>query len=389
MALNQTINLDHQASTPLDPEVLEAIFEEFQANPGNPHSDSHVLGWKASASVDKAAQHLCSMLSADPDEIIFTSGATEANNLAIIGMGMKARKTKRQRILVSSIDHKCVLEAAAYLQTEFGFHIDEVPVSHQGIVDLDAYEETLDSDVLLVSIGVVNSEIGSIQPIQEIAERAREHGAYIHTDAAQAPIAIDMTQIAEHVDMISLSAHKMYGPKGIGALYINRGVKPDVCPQIYGGGQQGGMRSGTLPTPLCVGFGRAAEIIQRPEFASKQEQLSKLRDILWRELNSRHENLKLNGPGLKERHPGNLNILFEGADARQMLSSMQPHVAASMGSACASGIPEPSYVLRCIGLNEEQANGSLRLSLGFGTTASDVTQAIDIISGVYEDLAED
>jgi cysteine desulfurase len=389
MRVNKIIFLDHQASTPIDPAVVEQMAPYYEEDFANPHSSGHALGWRAAAAVEKAASNVADLIGADADEIVFTSGATEANNLALIGHARHHLGGGRRRIIVSPIEHKCVLEALCHLEDKHGFTVEFVPVDRNGLIDLDALKKSMSNDVLLVSIGAVNSEIGTIQSIEKISAITHEFGAIFHCDAAQAPLTGDITDYAQHTDMLSLSAHKFYGPKGIGALYIRRDLKREIEPLIFGGGQQDGLRSGTLPTPLCVGFGHASALRMLPDAIQKTDRLRALRNLFVDSLQRKSNPIDLNGPNLSERHPGNANIRFEGIDARLLLAALQPGISASMGSACASGIPEPSYVLRSIGLDNDGANSSIRFSLGFGTSEVDVADAVDLISSTLANLSND
>ncbi|OUR79621.1 cysteine sulfinate desulfinase [Alphaproteobacteria bacterium 46_93_T64] len=379
MRISETIYLDHQASTPVDSRVLSAMLPSYRESFANPHSSDHAFGWKSAAAIDEAGANVAAMIGSDIDEIIFTSGATEANNLALLGLARHKLNGKRNRIIVCSIEHKCVLEAARYLKDNLNYCIELAPVDNRGIVDLDYLRETISDDVLLLSIGVVNCEIGSIQPIEEISKITQEYGTILHCDAAQAPIALSLSDYANFVDMLSLSAHKFYGPKGIGALYIRRDLKNQIEPLIFGGGQQDGLRSGTLPTPLIIGMGAAAKILSLPEEVDRRNALKECRDKFVIRLKDKLNFISVNGPSTELRHPGNANICFKGLDARQLLAMMQPVLAASMGSACSSGVIEPSYVLRSTGLTYDEANASIRFSLGHDTTKEDITDAVTII----------
>ena len=338
--------------------------------------------------METAAERVGQLIGADSDEIIFTSGATESNNLALLGLGRRSMEGKRRRILVSAIEHKCVLAACRSLHDHYGFKIEIVPVDRQGFIELSELEAALGDDVLAVSVILVNNEIGTIQHIEEISQLARKWGAIVHSDAAQAPIAMQLDTIAEHADMLSLSAHKMYGPKGIGVTYVARELQKQIEPLIYGGGQQQGLRSGTLPVPLCVGMGAAAELFLREEMQDKRARLIRRRDAFVDGLERLGFPVSVNGAGVDARHPGNANIRFHGFSAYDILGALQPHLAASTGSACTTGIPEPSHVLRAIGLGTEDAESSIRFSLGFDTTDDDVAEAIGLVETALNRLAE-
>lgn len=387
MKIGKTLYLDHQATTPVNARVAAAMTPYYTESFGNPHSSDHSLGWEAASAVEKAATCVARLIGADADEITFTSGATESNNLALLGLGRRAARGKRRRILVSAIEHKCVLAAAGVLQEQFGFVVDLIPVDAEGFVEVPALEEALNDDVLAVSIMAVNNEIGTIQDIGRISELVRGYGAVFHCDAAQAPLAMSMKLMASHTDMLSLSAHKMYGPKGIGAIYISRELQDQIEPLIYGGGQQSGLRSGTVPVPLCVGMGTAADIFAAADVEEKRAQLCCRRDTFVEMLNRLPWPIALNGPQGQTRHPGNANIQFAEFSADDILGALQPHLAASTGSACTSGIPEPSHVLRAIGLNGEEAESSIRFSLGFDTTDADLEEAARLITEVLTRLA--
>ena len=252
---------------------------------GNPHSSDHIVGWRANKAVQEAAASVAALIGADADEVIFTSGATEANNLALLGLARRVPGGRR-RILVSAIEHKCVLGAARALSTREGFTVETIPVDSEGFVDLGALEERLDGDVLVVSVMAVNNEVGTIQDMPRIARLLAPHGILLHCDAAQAPCAMDMSDLATHTDLLSLSGHKMYGPQGIGALYIRRDLQESIEPLIYGGGQQEGLRSGTVPTPLCVGMATAAEIIADDQAVGERTRVARQRDTFVRLLQS-------------------------------------------------------------------------------------------------------
>ena len=338
---------------------------------GNPHSTDHVFGWNADAAVEMARGHIAALIGADPEEIVFTSGATEANNLAVLGIA-RASPVTRKRIVVSAIEHNCVL-AAARAAADEGFEVTIVPVGHDGIVDPRAIAGVLDDRVALVSVMAVNNEIGTAQPLSQIAALCSLVGAVFHTDAAQALNAFPLDVAALGVDLMSLSAHKAYGPKGVGALFVRRGLRVRPKPIIHGGGQEQGLRSGTLPTPLCVGFGEACRILAS-ERDDDVKRVRVLRDRFLAAVLKTVPDIEVNGDQVL-RHPGNLNLLFPSMDASLLLQKLQPNVAASTGSACTSGQPEPSHVLRAIGLSPANANASIRFGIGRFTTEDDVDEA--------------
>ena len=388
MKIRKTIYLDHQATTPVDTRVFTEMTPYFADAFGNPHSSDHCVGWESASAVEKAAARVARLIGADTDEIMFTSGATESNNLALLGLARRGTGSKRRRILVSAIEHKCILAVGRVLQQQFGFTMEHIPVDSEGFVQFSALEKTLDDDVLAVSIMAVNNEIGTIQNIERISEIVRGHGAIFHCDAAQAPTAMNMDCFAQCADIISLSSHKMYGPQGIGVIYVARAFQDHIEPLFYGGGQQNGLRSGTVPVALCVGMGAAADMLSTVESEKDRLLLRNRCDAFVERLKGLPWPNKLNGPKGQSRHPGNANIQFEGFAAHDILNSLQPYVAASTGSACTSRIPEPSHVLRAIGLNGDKAESSIRFSLGFGTTDEDVENAASHIENVLDKLSK-
>ena len=388
MKIGETIYLDHQATTPLDRRVLAEMAPYYGELFGNPHSSDHSLGWESARAVEKAAARIARLIGSDPDEITFTSGATESNNMALLGLGRKAAGGKRRRILVSAIEHKCVLASARVLEEQYGFTVEQIPVDRQGRVELSALDNMMGEDVLAVSVMAVNNEVGTIQDIRKISGYVRRQGAVFHCDAAQAPLAMPIVSLATHTDILSLSGHKMYGPKGVGVIFIARTLQDQIEPLIYGGGQQNGLRSGTLPVPLCVGMGAAAELLIGEDAKEKREELRGRRDAFVHRLRRLSWPVSLNGPEDETRHPGNANICFLGFSAHEILGALQPRLAASTGSACTSGIAEPSHVLRATGLDSDDAEASVRFSVGFGTTDEDVEQAVGLIEEVLAKLSE-
>ena len=388
MKMRKTIYLDHQATTPVDAHVLAEMTPYFIDSFGNPHSSDHCVGWESSRAVEDAAARVGKLIGADADEITFTSGATESNNLALLGLSRRAIGGKRHRILISAIEHKSILAVGRVLQEQFGFEVEEIPVDNEGFVELSTLEQALDNDVLAVSIMAVNNEIGTIQNLERISEIIRSHEAVFHSDAAQAPTAMNMGCFTQYADMLSLSSHKMYGPKGLGVIYISRELHGKIEPVIYGGGQQNGLRSGTVPVPLCVGMGAAADRLMIDNFEDRCQQLRHRRDTFIEKLRKLSWPIAVNGPHGQARHPGNANIQFTGFSAHDILGSLQPHLAASTGSACTSGIPEPSHVLKAIGLGGDEAESSVRFSLGFGTCDDDVDEAVSLIENALDRLSK-
>lgn len=366
------VYLDHQASTPVGPRVLEAMLPHFYAA-ANPHADEHAMGWAAADAVEEARAKVAASVRADPDEIVFTAGATEANNMAILGVAALAPEGRR-RIVVSAVEHKSVLAPARAL-TARGFEVVVVGVDRFGTVDLDEMARAVAEDTLLVSVMAVNNEVGGVQPIAGIAALAQGAGALFHCDAAQALLWMPIDVFRLGVDLLSVSAHKAGGPKGIGALYVRRDVRERIGPVFFGGGQEGGLRPGTLPTPLCVGFGEACA--GRPDQRAVEKWRSTTRRLA-EGMRGLAPALEVNGPP-EARHPGNLNVRFPGVDADALIARMQPDVAVSRASACSSGVPEPSHVLRAMGLQTEACDESIRFSTGPATTSGDVEWALDVL----------
>ncbi|HEV2187640.1 MAG TPA: aminotransferase class V-fold PLP-dependent enzyme [Stellaceae bacterium] len=381
------VYLDNQASTPVDSRVLEAMLPYFTIDYGNPHSESHVYGHRAMAAIDAARGEIAGLIHADPREIVFTSGATEANNLAIKGAAHFAREhptasTPKDHIVALKTEHKCVLESCVALERE-GFRVTYLDVPESGLVDLEKLKAALTAQTLLVSIMAAHNEIGVIQPLAEIGAICRERSVLFHTDAAQALGKIPLDVEAMQIDLMSMSGHKLYGPKGVGALYVRRRPRVRLSPLIDGGGQERGLRSGTLPTPLCVGFGKACAIAAA-EMGGEAARLKGLRERLQKSLAQRIHGLAVNGD-LGHRLPGSLNVSIEGTTAADLIEAC-PSIAISTGSACTSASVEPSYVLRALGLSDDRANASIRLGLGRFTTASDVDYAVDALAAAVARL---
>lgn len=379
------IYLDYQATTPMDARVLEAMLPYLTSDFGNPHSTQHVFGQSAETAVEDARAEIAALIGADAREIIFTSGATEANNLAIIGAGRFRQRMGDgvARVLTFATEHKCVLASVAALADE-GFDTEVLPVQPNGLIDLGLLEEKLKTPTTLVSLMAVNNEIGTIQPIAEAARLTRAAGALLHVDAAQATGKIPLDMASTDIDLLSISAHKMYGPKGIGTLYIRRRPRARVLPLIHGGGQERGFRSGTLPSPLCVGFGEAAKLA-RAEMATESARIEHIRASFLQALDQAGARFAINGD-LESRIPGNLNLAFEGADALPLINAA-PEVAISTGSACSSASVEPSYVLKAIGLSASDAARSVRIAFGRQTTEADAVRAAERLAVAAADVA--
>jgi cysteine desulfurase len=381
--MTQQIYLDYQATTPCDPRVLDKMLPYFTEIFGNPHSRSHPHGWLAESAVDKARQQVANIIGADEREIVFTSGATESNNLAIKGVA-QFYQDRKKHIITCVTEHKCVLDSCRHLEQQ-GFRITYLPVQQNGIIDLDLLRESITDQTILVSIMAVNNEIGVIQPLKEIGKICREKGVFFHTDAAQAigKIAIDVNEM--NIDLLSISGHKIYGPKGIGALFVRRKPRVRLQAIINGGGQERGMRSGTLPTPLCVGIGEACEIAQK-EMVDENIKLGALRDRLYQGIMQRLPDVFLNGDK-DQRIPGNLNLSFAYVEGEGLMMGIK-ELSVSSGSACTSSSLEPSYVLRALGVEIELAHTSIRFGLGRFTTMDEVDQTVEKMVTAVERLRE-
>lgn len=371
---NYPIYMDYQATTPCDPRVVEKMLPFFTQHFGNPHSRNHSYGWEAEEAIEIARAQVAGIIGADPKEIVFTSGATESNNLALKGLA-HFHKGKKNHIITCVTEHKCILDSCRYLEQE-GFKVTYLPVASNGLINLQQLSDAITEDTLLVSIMAVNNEIGVIQPLKEIGQICRKKGVYFHTDAAQAigKIPIDVEEC--NIDLLSISGHKIYGPKGIGALYVRRKPRVRLKSLIDGGGQERGMRSGTLPTPLCVGLGEACRIAIT-EMESENKRLKKLQEKLYQGIFNNLKEVYLNGDK-EERVPGNINISFAYVEGEGLMMGIK-ELSVSSGSACTSASLEPSYVLRALGVEEELAHTSIRFGLGRFTTEEEVDLAIEKI----------
>lgn len=367
------IYLDYQATTPVDPRVMDAMLPYFTEKFGNPHSRSHAYGWEAEEAVETARAQVAGLIGADAREIVFTSGATESNNLAIKGVA-HFYGDRRKHIVTVQTEHKCVLDSCRHLEQE-GFEVTYLPVQPNGLIRLEDLEAAVGEETMLVSVMAVNNEIGVIQPIAEIGAFCRARKIFFHTDAAQAAGKIPLDVNEMNIDLMSISGHKLYGPKGVGALYVRRKPRVRLHAIINGGGQERGMRSGTLPGALCVGFGAACEIAQH-DMAADDERLRRLRDRLLDGL-SDIPDIYVNGD-LERRFPGNLNISFAYIEGESMLMALKD-LAVSSGSACTSASLEPSYVLRALGVDEELAHTSIRIGIGRFTTEGEIDYAVRTI----------
>lgn len=382
----RSIYLDTQATTPTDPRVLDAMLPFMTQQYGNPHSRTHHFGWEAEEAVETARGHIAKLIGAQPSEIIFTSGATESNNQIIKGM-MRFLKSSKKHMITVQTEHKCVLDSARALQQE-GFEVTYLPVKPDGLIDLAQLEGAIRPDTGLVSVMAVNNEIGAIQPLEQIAKICKSKGVKFHTDAAQAVGKIPLDVEKMGIDAMSISSHKLYGPKGLGAMYIRRRPRVRLEPLISGGGQERGLRSGTLAAPLCVGMGEACRIALE-ELDRDTKHINYLADRLYKGLSKELSHLFVNGPdmGSEDRYHGNLNISFAHVEGESLLMGLK-QIAVSSGSACTSASLEPSYVLRALGVEEDLAHTSIRFGIGRFTTEEEVDQAIQLTIKQVQRLRE-
>jgi cysteine desulfurase len=376
------IYLDNHATTPVDPRVVEAMLPYFSEYFGNPSSITHHYGWEAEAGVKKAREIIAESINTSPEEIIFTSGATEANNLAIKGIAESYFNQGRHIVTVTT-EHHAVLDPCDYLE-KLGFEVTYLPIEKDGLINLKTLENTLREDTILVSIMAANNEIGVLQPLAEIGELCHRHSVLFHTDAAQALGKIPLDVQAMQIDVMSLTAHKLYGPKGIGALYVRRrDPRVRLAAQLHGGGQEKGLRSGTLYPPQIVGFGEAVRLaLEEMESEGKRQQ--QLRDRLWEQL-QQLDDIYLNGHPT-QRLPGNLNVSFAGVDGAALLLGLQNYIAVSSGSACSTTSTAPSHVLTALGRPQDLAYGSLRFGLGRFTTEADIETAAKVAISTVQSL---
>lgn len=374
------VYLDCQATTPVDPQVVAAMVPFFTQHFGNPASTTHAYGWEAEAAVKQARATVAEAIGASAEEIVFTSGATEANNLAIKGVA-EAYFSKGRHMITVQTEHSAVLDPCAYLET-LGFEVTYLPVRSDGILDLNQLDAAFRPETVLVSVMAANNEIGVLQPLADIGIRCRERGVLFHSDAAQAVGKVPLDVETMHIDLLSLTAHKIYGPKGIGALYVRR-RRPRVAlaAQLHGGGHERGMRSGTLYTPQIVGLAQALELALAERESESQRQRH-LRDRLWQALRSCGD-ITLNGHPT-QRLPGNLNVSVAGVDGQALLLGLRAVAAVSSGAACSSTHTAPSHVLKALGHSDELAYSALRFGLGRFTTAAEIDQ---VAVGVVETIA--
>lgn len=380
---NFPIYLDNQATTMTDPRVVDAMMPYFTGKYGNPHSRSHSYAWEAEEACEHAREQVASLIGASAKEIIFTSGATESNNMALQGIA-KFYGSKKKHIITVVTEHKCVIDTCRHLELE-GFKVTYLPVQPNGILDLNVLKDAITDDTMLVSVMAVNNEIGVIQPLKEIGKICRENGVFFHSDIAQAygKIPIDVNEC--NIDLASISGHKIYGPNGVGALYVRRKPRVRLTPIFNGGGQERGFRSGTLSTPLVVGLGKAAEIAQA-EMSQDEQHVKKLFDRFVGGLQSRADEIYLNGDK-DQRYHGNANLSFAYIEGESMILAIKD-LAVSSGSACTSSSLEPSYVLKALGVDEELAHTSIRFGFGRFTTEAEVDYAIELLISKINNLRE-
>jgi cysteine desulfurase len=379
------VYLDYQATTPTDPRVLAAMLPWFTEKFGNPHSSSHAYGREAADAVERARAEIAGLIGADPREIVFTSGATESNNLAIKGAVRFRRELMagaRPHVVTVATEHKCVLESCRALERE-GAELTVLPVGPDGLIEPRVIEGAIGERTVLVTVMAANNEIGVVQPLAEIGALCRGRGILFHTDAAQAVGKVPIDVEAMSIDLLSISGHKVYAPKGIGALYVRRRPRARLAALIDGGGQERGLRSGTLPTPLCVGLG-AACAIAAAEMPEESRRLGMLRHRFLDRIRSAVPEVRLNGDP-ERRLPGNLNLAFAGVDAEALMADC-PGLALSTGSACSSAAIEPSYVLRALGLDAATARGAVRIGFGRQTTVEEIDFAADALAAAVRRL---
>ena len=376
------VYLDYSATTPVDPRVAQKMIPYLTEMFGNPASRSHPYGWTAEQAVEEAREHVAALLGADPREIVWTSGATEGNNLAIKGAAL-FYKDKGRHLITQKTEHKATLDTCRELERQ-GFEVTYLDPEPNGLVDLEKFRAAIRPDTIVASIMMVNNEIGVIQPIAEMGAICRDKGVIFHCDAVQAAGKVEINLQTLKVDLLTVTAHKVYGPKGIGALYIRRKPRVRIEAQIHGGGHERGMRSGTLPAHQIVGMGEAFRIAKE-EMVSENARIRALRDRLWNGLKDMEE-VHLNGD-LEHRIPGNLNVSFNFVEGESLIMAIKD-VAVSSGSACTSASLEPSFVLRALGLSDELAHSSIRMTIGRFSTEQEIDFTIDLLKNKIAKLRE-
>jgi cysteine desulfurase len=382
--LHRPVYLDCHATTPVDSRVMAAMLPYFTEHFGNAASGSHQYGWEAEAAVQQARQTIAAAIHATPEEIVFTSGATEANNLAIKGVA-EAYHAQGRHLITVQTEHRAVLDPCRYLQS-LGFEVTYLPVQPDGLIDLAELERSIRPDTILVSVMAANNEIGVLQPLAAIGALCHSRGVLFHSDAAQAIAKIPLDVQTLQIDLMSLTAHKVYGPKGIGALYVRRRhPRVQIAPQLHGGGQERGMRSGTLYTPQIVGFAKAVEL-GLSELTAEAARVTQLRDRLWQHLQPL-DDIYLNGHPT-QRLPGNLNVSVAGVDGQALLLGIQPTIAVSSGSACTSAHREPSHVLTALGRSDTLAYATIRFGIGRFNTLEEIDRAAAVAIETIQSLRQ-
>jgi cysteine desulfurase len=381
--IHRPIYLDNNATTPVDPKVLEAMLPYFTEMFGNAASRNHTYGWEAEQAVESAREQIAKGIGATAKEIIFTSGATESNNLALKGVA-EMYVDKGKHLITSTTEHKCILDTCRYLEQR-GYEVTYLPVKRDGLIELDALEAAIRPDTVLVSVMAANNEIGVLQPISAIGRICTEHDVIFHTDAAQAFGKVPLQVDTMNIHLLSLSGHKFYGPKGIGALYVRRkNPRVQLVPQMHGGGHERGLRSGTLAVPSIVGMGKAAELCFT-DMIQESARTEALRDYLLEQIQKRIPETSLNG-SLENRLANNLNLSFAAVEGESLLMGVHDTVALSSGSACTSASLEASHVLKALGLSEEQARSSIRFGISRFTTRAEIDQVVDKLEVVISRL---
>jgi cysteine desulfurase len=383
MTIKLPIYLDYQSTSPVDPRVVEAVSKSLQEDFGNPHSRTHSFGWSAEEKVEIARKQIADLINADPKEIFFTSGATESNNIAIKGVANFYKNSGKNHIITVATEHKCVLNSVRDLEQE-GFTSSFLGVQKNGLIDLNQLESLITNKTCLVSIMAVNNEIGVIQPLKEIGQLCRKFGVFFHSDCAQAfgKIALDVNDL--NLDLMSISGHKIYAPKGIGAIYVRRKPRVRIKSLFSGGGQERGIRCGTVPTSLALGLGLASEIAKN-EMAKDHQHIKKLSDKFLKEI-LKLSHIYLNGDQT-HRYCGNLNLSFAGIEGESLIMAIKD-LAVSSGSACTSASLEPSYVLHALGVDDDLAHTSIRFGIGRFTTEEEIDYAINLINQKVNRLRE-
>jgi len=380
---HQPLYLDNQSTTALDPRVLDAMLPYFTSYYGNPHSRTHQYGWESEAAMEEARTRVANLIGADSKEIVFTSGATESNNISVKGVA-RFYASKKKHVITTQTEHKCVLDSCRQMEAE-GFDVTYLPVQENGLVDLELLESSIRPDTSLVSVMTLNNEIGVIQPIEEIGRICRSKKIFFHTDAAQAVGKIPLDVNKMNIDLMSISGHKIYGPKGVGALYVRRRPRVRVDPIMSGGGQERGLRSGTVPTPLAVGLGAACELAEA-EMENDHQHVTRLSNLLVSGITDKLPKVVRNGDG-PTVYPGCVNLSFFCVEGESLLMALKD-VALSSGSACTSASLEPSYVLRALGAQDDMAHSSIRFGIGRFTSEEEVQYTIDRTVKEVERLRE-